>query len=65
MYYKISDTGLYTIILLYVDDLLITGDDEANINIIQAALKMEFEMTNLGQASQYLGAEFEYHKLGI
>jgi hypothetical protein len=44
---------------------LITGDNEANINMIQAALKKEFEMTDLGQASQYLGAEFEYHKSGI
>ena len=54
-----------TIILLYVDDLLITGDDDTFIKEIQAALTRNFEMTDLGIAKLYLGIEFAYFPSGI
>jgi hypothetical protein len=65
LYYSLNDKGQHTIILLYVDDLLITGDDEANIQLLQSALIEEFEMIDLGASKQYLGAEFQYHSDGI
>jgi len=49
--------GKLTILLLYVDDLLITSDDQEEISKLKADLKQEFEMTNLGEASDYLGVE--------
>lgn len=57
--------GKHTVVLLYVDDLLITGDNEKEIKKIQAALTKNFEMTNLGLAKLYLGVEFEYTPSGI
>jgi hypothetical protein len=54
-----------TILLLYVDDLLLTGDDPTEIHHIQEALKSEFEMTNLGLAHSSLGAEIEYKINGL
>jgi hypothetical protein len=63
--YHCTRNGKTTVILLYVDDLLITGDDDYEISRLQAALANEFEMTDLGTAQNYLGAEFEYHSSGI
>jgi hypothetical protein len=37
------------------------GDNKGKISGLQATFLTEFEMTNLIQASQYLGVEFEYH----
>ena len=64
LYYS-QTNGKYIIILLYVDDLLITGDDSTEISKLQSALQNEFEMTDLGQAKTYLGIELEYHPSGI
>jgi hypothetical protein len=64
LYYFVKE-GKTIMILLYVDDLLLTGDNEEELNRIQSALQEDFEMTDLGIAQNYLGAEFEYHSLGI
>jgi hypothetical protein len=65
MYFSINALGKYTVILLHVNDLLITSDDILNIQQIQHALVRDFDMTDLRIASQYLGAEFSYHTSGI
>jgi len=58
-----SDHGVYikrtsknlTIIILYVDDLTIIGDDLQTINSVKGELSKKFEMTDLGEISSYLG----------
>jgi len=45
------------ILLLYVNDLLITGDDAKGIADLKQKLQFEFEMTDLGEANNYLGIE--------
>ena len=40
--------GHFIIIVLYVDDLLITGSTVASISAIKTALHNAFEMSNLG-----------------
>jgi len=65
-----SDSNLYylkrneklTILLLYVDDLLIIGDDQEDILKLKQNLQQEFEMTDLGEACDYLGVEI--HRQG-
>ena len=47
LYYSLEN-GKYVIILLHVDDLLITGDNSQEISRLQSALQKEFEMTDLG-----------------
>jgi hypothetical protein len=51
-----SDPNL--IIVVYVDDLFITGADETKIAWLKKKLNMEFDMTDLGPIQRYLGVEF-------
>jgi hypothetical protein len=53
------------VLCLYVDDLLITGNNEAHINEFKLALNKEFEMTDLGHMSYFLGIEFLKTDKGI
>jgi hypothetical protein len=46
-----------TLLLLYVDDMLITGDDEAHISSVKRQLGEMFMMSNLGPLSYFLGIE--------
>ena len=59
------DNGEYTIVLIYVDDLLITGDNQHKIHALQHELTKAVDMTDLGIANEYLGVKFKYHTLGI
>ena len=46
------------IIGLYVDDTLITGSSTSEIKKVKDKLKLEFEMTDFGEISFFLGIEF-------
>ena len=64
LYYR-RYQGKLTILLLYVDDLLITGDDESTITDLKAKLHQTFEMTDLDAAHTYLGVEIHRQPSGI
>jgi hypothetical protein len=64
LYYSIVNEK-YTIVLLYVDDLLVTGDNDMEIDRVTNHLTKTFEMTSLGAARLYLGVEIEYYRSGI
>jgi hypothetical protein len=51
--------GKHTIILLYVDDIIITGNDDKNIQHLKHHMMTSFRMTDLGNASYYLGVEIQ------
>jgi hypothetical protein len=51
-----TSTGI-TLILLYVDDIIIIGDDTAGIRDLQKFLSQHFEMKDLGTLSYFLGLE--------
>lgn len=55
--YKKNKNGAITIIAVYVDDMLITGDDETSIVDVKEQLGNKFEMTDLGILSFYLGIQ--------
>ena len=46
-----------TILLLYVDDMLITGDDSEHISQVKKHLSKEFQMSDLGPLRYFLGIE--------
>ena len=57
--------GHIIIIVLYVDELLITGSIVASISTIKNALHNAFEMSDLGLLKQFLGLKIEQNYDGI
>ena len=49
--------GLFTVNVLYVDDLIMTGNDAGFIRTTKSALASEFEMTDMGLLHFFLGLE--------
>ena len=49
--------GTYIFILVYVDDLLRTGDDSSGISALKDSLHNTFTIKNLGLAHYFLGIE--------
>eukprot|EP00253_Pinus_taeda_P019897 PITA_19897 len=67
-----SDNTVYTkkvgnsliILVLYVDDLILTGSDPNLINHVKSSLKKKFEMTDLGHLHYFLGLQVLQSKKG-
>ncbi|XP_024190648.1 uncharacterized mitochondrial protein AtMg00810-like [Rosa chinensis] len=50
-----SQKGKITVLIIYVDDMVITGDDNDEIGRLQQQLASEFEMKDLGDLKYFLG----------
>jgi hypothetical protein len=57
--------GKVTALIIYVDDMIIMGDDSKEISSLQEQLATEFEMKNLGGLKYFLGIEVARSKQGI
>ena len=64
IWYKHQSTKL-TLIGAYVDDLIITGDDESEISKLSITLSKNFKMKNLGELHEFLGIEVLKTSTGI
>ena len=51
-------------LLLYDDDMLITGDDAEHVSLIKRHLSQQFQMTDLGPLSYFLGIEVLHSQKG-
>jgi hypothetical protein len=49
-----------TLLLLYVDDILITDGDVEHISLVKEQLGEHFQMSNLGPLSYFLGIEVKH-----
>ena len=49
--------GKMTCLIIYVDDMIITGDDNEEIQNLKESLFKEFEMKDLGALKYFLGIE--------
>lgn len=58
-------SGKVTALIIYVDDMIITGDDFEEISRLQEQLAAEFEMKNLGGLKYFLGIEVARSQRGI
>jgi hypothetical protein len=56
LYVKKTNHGII-VIVIYVDDLIITRDSDANISDLKKLLKQKFEMKDLGELRYFLGIE--------
>lgn len=56
--------GLKTYIALYVDDFLISSEDEEDLVEIKRRLSERYEMKDMGVARKFLGIEIEYGEDG-
>jgi Reverse transcriptase (RNA-dependent DNA polymerase) len=56
MFFKRNE-GKIIILIVYVDDMIITGDDKAEIERLELKLSKEFDMKNLGGLKYFLGIE--------
>ncbi len=61
---KKTDHGI-VVIVIYVDDLIITGDSDADISDLKKLLKQKFEMKDLGKLRYFLGIEVIHSPKGI
>ena len=53
------------LLLLYVDDMIITGDDLNGIQELKDFLSQQFEMKDLGYLSYFLGLEITHSTNGL
>ncbi|CAM8915543.1 unnamed protein product [Rhodiola kirilowii] len=65
LYIKMSAEGQMLIVCLYVDDLIFTGSSEEMFIEFREAMTRQFEMTDMGLMSYFLGIEVEQAVSGI
>ena len=53
------------LLLLYVDDMIITGDDLSGIQELKDFFSQQFEMKDLGHLSYFLGLEITHSTDGL
>ena len=62
----IYDKGsCFVVVIVYVDDILLTGSDLVLINSLKSALHSAFSIKDLGEAKYYLGLEISRTDEGI
>ena len=57
--------GKVTSLIVYVDDMVLTGDDPCEMKALQEYLATKFEMKDLGQLKYFLGIEVARSKHGV
>ncbi|GKV18362.1 hypothetical protein SLEP1_g28758 [Rubroshorea leprosula] len=65
LYVKEDKTGGFMLVCLYVDDLIFIGNNANMFEEFKKAMTQEFEMTDIGLMSYYLGIEVKQNEDGI
>lgn len=61
--YKRRSTLLY--LLVYVDDIIVTGNDVAALRALVSKIRIEFAIKDLGRLGYFLGLEVSYRSSGL
>ena len=64
LFLRRTDKGTI-LLLLYVDNMIITGDDLSDIQELKDFLSQQFEMKDLGHLSYFLGLEITHSTDGL
>ncbi|KAG8501082.1 hypothetical protein CXB51_003205 [Gossypium anomalum] len=59
LFYKHTNAGS-VYFLIYVDDIIVTGDDSAELDVVISCLDRQFSLKDLGELSFFLGLEQKY-----
>ena len=65
MFYRHSTSGGVVILLVYVDDIIIAGDDTSTIADLALFLGSEFALKHLGLLRYFMGIEVAYSSNGL
>jgi len=65
LFMKHSPEGKLTLLLVYMDDMIIAGNDEVQKQVLKEKLAAQFEMKDLRRLKYFLGIEVAYSKQGI
>uniref|UniRef100_A0A2N9I5Z3 Reverse transcriptase Ty1/copia-type domain-containing protein n=1 Tax=Fagus sylvatica TaxID=28930 RepID=A0A2N9I5Z3_FAGSY len=65
LFLKDSNEGKITALIVYVDDIVVTGNDTVEIGKLKTYLAKEFEIKDLGTLRYFLGIEVARSKEGI
>lgn len=55
----------FVVLLVYVDDIILTGNDESELNNVKIFLKSQFLIKDLGELKYFLGIEVLRTEKGI
>ena len=56
--FTLTSTSNFTVLLVYVDDIILAGNNQSVINTIKEQLNQAFSIKDLGPLHYYLGIEF-------
>lgn len=65
MFYKHLTNGKFAILIMYVDDIILIGDDIGEMEKLKRVLVSEFEVKNLGFLRYFLGMDVARTTQGI
>ena len=65
MLYKHAERGKVTILIIYIDDTIVTDNDVAEMQSLKDFLAKEFEIKDLGSLRYFLAIEVAWSKRGI
>ncbi|RVW75417.1 Retrovirus-related Pol polyprotein from transposon RE1 [Vitis vinifera] len=65
LFYKHSTMGKIAILIVYVDDIILTCDDVGELKVLKKFLARKFEIKDLGALRYFFGMEFARSKKGI
>ena len=65
LFIKHSTSGGVIALIVYVDDIVVTGNDQAEMDILKGCLVREFEIKELGRLKYFLGLEVAHSRHGI
>ncbi|KAH9762305.1 protein kinase domain-containing protein [Citrus sinensis] len=65
LFTKVSTKDKLSVLIVYVDDIIMIGDDTEEMSRLKQCLVKEFEIKDLGQLRYFLGMEIARSKKGI
>ena len=65
LFIKAKLGGKITALIVYVDDIILTGNDIKEMKLLKTKLAKEFEIKDLGKLRYFLGIEVAQSKKGI